>query len=449
MTPQLFSFKGQIRPFPYALASAAIFFSQHLVALLALKAQGTAPNLDWLFYVMPLRVLVTRVQLSDAVLIAAFAYGLIVAWSLAVLAFRRAANANISEWVAAAAIVPVIQIPVIVSLCVLPPRVAVAGPAVTDDAGATPVGWAPAAQGVIAGTGLTLCAVAVSTLGFGVYGYGLFIVSPFVIGAITAYFANRKHDAGAAQTARLVAGAAMLGGLALVATALEGILCIVLASPIGLGAALIGGFLGRAIAVSTKRPAGQAVSSFALLPIVFALESALPATTTFDTSQIIEVDAPPTAVWKAIVTMDTMDEPLALPFRLGVAYPLRGEIVGEGVGAVRRGEFSTGTAIERVTEWIANRKLAFIVVTDVPAMREISPYAHVHAPHAVGYFRTGTTSFELLARPGDRTEIIERTSHELKLDPVFYWLPMARWIVHENNARVLAHIKRQSERSPR
>jgi len=34
--------------------------------------------------------------------------------------------------------------------------------------------------------------------------------------------------------------------------------------------------------------------------------------------------------------MDTIDEPLALPFRLGVAYPLRGEVIGEGVGAVRQ-----------------------------------------------------------------------------------------------------------------
>jgi len=31
------------------------------------------------------------------------------------------------------------------------------------------------------------------------------------------------------------------------------------------------------------------------------------------------------------------------------------------------------------------------------------------------------------------------------LDPVLYWLPLARWMVHENNARVLAHIRRHAE----
>src|SRR3984893_15613613 len=108
------------------------------------------------------------------------------------------------------------------------------------------------------------------------------------------------------------------------------------------------------------------------------------ATTSFDSYQSIEVNAPPDLVWKSIVHMETIDAPLALPFRLGVAYPLGGEFLGEGVGTTRRGKFSTGTAVERVTEWVPNRKIAFVVVTDVPAMRELSPYRHVHAPHVVG-----------------------------------------------------------------
>ena len=82
-------------------------------------------------------------------------------------------------------------------------------------------------------------------------------------------------------------------------------------------------------------------------------------------------------------------------------------------------------------------------------MREMSPYEHVHAPHAVGYFRTIATSFELVVRADGRTDVIERTSHELRLDPVLYWLPMARWIVHANNARVLAHIRHHAEQGMR
>ena len=64
-----------------------------------------------------------------------------------------------------------------------------------------------------------------------------------------------------------------------------------------------------------------------MLPLIFALEYVLPAETSFDTHQTIEVKAPAEAVWKAILHMDMSGEPLALPFLLGVAYPIRGDVV--------------------------------------------------------------------------------------------------------------------------
>jgi hypothetical protein len=182
-----------------------------------------------------------------------------------------------------------------------------------------------------------------------------------------------------------------------------------------------------------------------MLPIMFAFEAVFAVPTHFDTHQTIIVDAPPAAVWRSILHMDRIDEPLTLPARLGVAYPVRGTVIGEGVGAVRHGEFSTGTAIERVTEWEHEKKLAFVVETDIPALREMSPYEHVHAPHAVGYFKTSLTSFEILRRPGRAVEVVLKTSHEIRLDPILYWMPFARYMVAQNNARVLAHIKRSAE----
>jgi hypothetical protein len=402
--------------------------------------------MDALFWIAPLRSLVTQAQASNVILIFGFAYFLIVAWVLAALAFRRAADANITEAAAVAALAPIVQIPMILLLAVAPPRMAGEGTARPDDLGAKDY-WA-AVLGVVAGIGVTLAAVAVSTLVFGLYGFGLFVVSPFVIGATTGYFANRTTDIGGGATAKLVIVATLLGGIGLVLAALEGVVYIVLASPLAGGVALIGGLAGRGIALAGKRPTRQIVPAFALLPVVFALEHLFAVPTNFDTLQSVEINAPAEGVWRAILQMDRIDEPLALPYRFGVAYPIRGEVLGEGVGAARHGEFSTGTAIERVTEWVPNRKLAFVVEKDIPAMREMSPYEHVHAPHVVGYFSTRTTSFELVPRAG-AIEVVLRTSHEIRLDPILYWMPMARWMVAENNARVLAHVKRQSERSQR
>ena len=445
---QLFSFLGRMRPRPYLLSSLAVFFSQHLITILVIAAEGGllgAAAKDWQFYLMPLQTLAKHSGASALTLLSALTGLLIACWALAALAFRRAADAEASGWIAAFAIAPVVQIATIGLLSAMPSR------AVAGDAGVMtrrgPLGWATAAQGLFLGVAVTLFAVATGALLFGSYGFGIFVASPFTIGATTGYFANRRADLSPLGTAELAAGAIFLGGIALLTAALEGLICILMAAPLAMVAALVGGMLGRAIALYSRRSARQGLSVVALLPVIFALETSLPTAVPFDTLSRVQIGAPPPAVWKVLVRTDLSEEPVALPFRLGLAYPVRGEVLGEGIGSIRLGVFSTGVALERVTEWIPNRKLSFILLNEVPAMRELSPYAKVHAPHVVGYFRTTNTSFELLDRDDGNTEVIERTSHVLSLEPVLYWLPLARWVVHENNARVLAHIKRRAEAS--
>jgi len=120
--------------------------------------------------------------------------------------------------------------------------------------------------------------------------------------------------------------------------------------------------------------------------------------------------------------------------------------VGEGVGAERHGEFSTGIAVERITEWTPNHRLAFVVLNDVPTVRELSPYHHVHAPHVVGYFTTTVASFELADRGTEMTRLTLRSTHVLRLEPTLYWRPLVNWVVEENKARVLRHIRLLAER---
>jgi uncharacterized membrane protein YhaH (DUF805 family) len=439
-----FTFKGKIGRAPYAAWSVTIFLSQYLIPL----AAGNLLKSDMWVYLIPHRALRSVGANADLVQALGAAYLLIVAWALGALAFRRANDANVGGWVAVFAITPIIQILTILVLCVAPPVTEREPPAVVADAETSePVSiWASGVLGVLAGVGLTMVAVASGTLVFGTYGYSLFLLTPFVIGTVSGYIANYRGDIGGRETAWSVVIAVLLGSLTLVAVAIEGLICIIMAAPLGLGMALIGGVLGRSMALQRRRPAAQTLPCLALLPLMFAVENVLPPLAHLDTDQTITVAASPEVVWASILSTDPIEGPLALPFRLGVAYPLRGEVRGEGVGAERLGEFSTGTAIERVTEWAPNRKLAFVVVRDIPGMRELSPYEHVHAPHVIGYFRTTNTSFELIPRADGGTDVVEHTSHELRLDPVPYWLPMARWIIRQNNARVLEHIRAHAER---
>jgi hypothetical protein len=443
MLARFFSFGGRVAPLPYAAWATIIFFLPHAATWGVFSMLHRPLETGLRFWLMPLLSLVQLPQLPSLALLSAFFAMLLCSWALAALSFRRAVSAGLDGWIAALAAAPVLQVPAIVFLSVWPAREQMETPRTPPPER----DWVPAAQGVLAGMGLTLFAVAVGALVFGTYGYGIFVLSPFLIGATTAFLANRREALSYRRTMQLVTLALVLGGAALVMAALEGIVCIVLAAPLAWLAAAVGAALGQSAAArASGRRSRSTLMCVALLPLAFASERALPQTTHFATDEQIEIAASPDAVWTALIHMDRFETPPALPFRLGIAYPVRGEIVGEGVGAIRRGVFSTGVAIERVTAWQKDRMLGFVVLSDPPAMREMSPYAHVNAPHVHGYFRTVATTFAIVPLANGRSLVREHTEHELRLDPILYWMPFARWIIHENNARVLDAVREHAER---
>jgi hypothetical protein len=433
-------FNGKMRRARYAPASLLVFLSQYVLVMGAYSWVGQRLIYDWRFYAMPLRAIALLERAPVAALPIALALMLLFMWVLGALSFRRAADANFPAWIAAFAMAPIVQLPAILLLWLVPSRVASAAPKTALSGGPD---WKVSAQGIVAGGALTVIAVALGALAFGVYGFGMFVIAPLVIGSVTAFLVNRKGDVGSRRTSRTIYAALALGGVALVVGALEGIVCIVMAAPLVVGAAYIGGLFGRSVALARIRTRNS-LMSVALVPLVFATEWALPSDTHFTTTESVAIAASPDAIWASIIRMEPIHAPLALPFRLGVAYPLGGQIVGEGVGAIRRGEFSTGTAIERISAWVPDRKIAFDVITDPPAMHELSPYSHVNAPHVRGYFRTTKMTFEIVPVGNRECQLVEHTEHELRLDPVLYWMPFARWIIHENNMRVLTHIRDQA-----
>ena len=187
--------------------------------------------------------------------------------------------------------------------------------------------------------------------------------------------------------------------------------------------------------------------SVAVLPALFALEASMPPAIVMQTSQHIDIAASPDRVWKAITGEDPIVPPPGLTGRAGLAYPIRARLIGTGIGATRLGEFSTGTARERVTEWEPGRTLAFTVISQPPAMEEMSPYRKVHAPHVDGYFITGDTRFSMTPLAGGRTRLTIEAAHILRIDPVLYWDPIARWAIRTNVRRVLIDAKAKAERS--
>jgi uncharacterized membrane protein YhaH (DUF805 family) len=447
-----FSFRGRIGRVPYALASVLVFFVPQLIILAVVGAPRPDTYAEIGFWAIPEAAFATlqnsgmffTFSVPESAVFTILSW--LRTWVLVSLAFRRATDARLNAWTVALVVAPLIQIPMILLLFAAPPK---AEPDVADPLAHPEPGKAlrdrAAFEGMAAGVALTVLAVSTAALGFGVYGYGLFLATPFLIGAVSAYLANRHGDIGWGGTFKVVAAASTVGALALLGFALEGFICLVVTVPLAIAMGSLGGILGYEAAATKRGSAKSALMSVFLLPALFATERAMPSTVAFEQDETVIVSADADATWRAMIHMNAITEQPALPFRLGLAYPVRGEVIGEGVGAIRHGYFSTGMATERVTDWAPGRRLGFDITSDVPALRELSPYEHVHAPHVLGYFRTSHAAFTLTPLPGGRTRMTLSTWHQLDLQPSAYWLPFTRWTIHANKVRVLAQIRRQAE----
>jgi hypothetical protein len=428
-----------IRPWAYTVAAPAILLSQHAFVALAAFLLGWPLRADAEFWLVPLRSLARIPFLPEWLIPFGFAFSLAAACLLASLSFGRARQSGQGFTLAAFAVVPVAQYLAVAVLAALP--LEAQGDALPPDEGAS---VAAIVEGLLAGLVLIVFAAALSTLVFGSYGWGLFVLTPLLVGITTGYLANREGVIGLGRTNSLVLAAAGLGGLALIALALEGLICILLAAPLAAGVAVVGGAIGRQLAIA-RRGGSTPLMSVALLPFVFALEAAMPPDIRIETRESIDIAAPPADVWRALTAAEDIAPEPGLAFRLGLAYPLRSRILGQGVGAERIGEFSTGVARERITQWLPGRRLAFAVLSQPPAMTELSPYQEVHAPHVRGYFDTVSTGFTLQPLPGGGTRLVAEADHVLRLDPILYWEPVARWAIRQNVRRVLEHLRTRAE----
>ncbi|HUL15750.1 MAG TPA: DUF805 domain-containing protein [Terriglobales bacterium] len=284
------------------------------------------------------------------------------------------------------------------------------------------------------------------------YGWGLFVALPFCLGmfAVLLHSYHSPKSFGDCMKVALLPIAVL--GIVLVALAIEGIICILMAAPLAIALAAAGGALGYGIqSAHWSRKGAPALLSVALLltPFSMGLEQTVkPQASTFVVNSAIEVNAPPEAVWKEVVAFAEIPPPKEMLFRAGVAYPIRAEITGRGPGAVRRCEFSTGAFVEPIEVWDEPHLLRFGVTANPAPLNELSPYGHIQPAHLHGYFESHQGQFLLTELPGDRTRLEGTTWYSHTMWPQAYWHLWSDYIIHQIHMRVLEHIKREVEASP-
>jgi hypothetical protein len=281
--------------------------------------------------------------------------------------------------------------------------------------------------------------------GIGQYGIALFILTPVFIGAGSTILYGLNKDITRRDAWQIGYLTLAIFLAVLLVFAIEGIICVFMAAPFGLLLTWVGSLIGFSI---VNKNSNNASTTFLLLvgiiPTTAFLEKDSSPTLVSVVSSI-QIDAPPHVVWKNVIEFPQLDEPEDFIFKTGIAYPINARIKGNGVGATRHCNFTTGSFVEPITVWDEPRLLKFAVVEQPQPMKELS-FWDVDAPHLHDYFVSKQGQFRLTRLPNGKT-LLEGTTwyyHNIKL--AVYWQLWSNYIIHKIHNRVLMHIKKNSER---
>jgi uncharacterized membrane protein YhaH (DUF805 family) len=413
---------------------------------------GEAALSKWhpLIYVAPTfgtRVLILEqmsgeIPTTTAVLLMS-AWALPFAWIGISMSIRRARNAGVSGWIGLLFFVPVINVLAIAALCIAPTKTPPEAQAREHPFMGI---WKSSMRAVAYSSVFGVVVTAVSVRFLGDYGYALFVAGPVVMGAIAGWQVNRNPYRGyrVGLAAGVGSGILTLGMLLLFAV--EGIVCLVMVAPLATGLILIGALIGTAMA----RPAGGTpgtVGAMALmLPLISMGEHITPpALPVYSVVSQIKIDAPPEQVWPNVIGFSELPPPADWVLQTGIATPMRARIEGDGVGAIRYCEFTTGPFVEPITHWQPPTRLAFDVTAQPAAMEEWSPWEEIYAPHIEDTMVSQRGEFQLQRTPDGGTLLQGTTWYTLDLSPGLYWRLWSDTVVHRIHIRVLKHIKQLSE----
>ena len=368
-----------------------------------------------------------------------------------VLTLRRLRSSGLRLELCLLFFLPVINLVFFAVLCLLPAR-QTASPRATKLGGmswlpTSAIGSALASTVIVGVIGTVLAYFATQTLRN--YGWGLFVALPFAMGlvAVWIYAGRTKRSFGSCQIVAILP--ILFCGLCLLVAAAEGIICLIMAAPIGLGLSLFGGIVGYLIVGNRRAPINPVATMLVFLsvPLTMGMEKRAGQTPSlFSVTSSIIISAPPEKVWPNVISFSSIPPERDWILRTGVAYPTQARIEGTGVGAIRHCIFTTGEFVEPIEVWDEPRRLRFSVADQPEPMEELSPYPHLKTPHLHGYLEAREGELRLTELPGGKTLLEGTTWYIDRIWPSLYWRFWSDLMIHHIHLRVLNHIKNLAER---
>jgi uncharacterized protein YndB with AHSA1/START domain len=260
-----------------------------------------------------------------------------------------------------------------------------------------------------------------------------FVILPLMMGIISAWCWKSLE-----LTGRRLTGYSCLNGLlGIIFSAVflgEGIICLLIVSPLILGFVIAGAFTGRGM--FSKDNKNVNVSILSLLFILFIADSISKPHYENMVSDVVIINATPEEVWKHVVSFEKIEEKNEFwLFRIGMPMPVGATVDGHHEGAGRKCIFSNGYVFgEKIVTYQPQQNLTFDIITQ-PKDPEIMGHIDI----LKGQF--------LLKDNGDGTTTLTGNSwYKLYVFPAWYYDIWAESITRNVHLRVMDHIKQLSEK---
>jgi hypothetical protein len=274
------------------------------------------------------------------------------------------------------------------------------------------------------------------------------VVAPFVVGAISIYFASKNTILSVKSQISISAGTMLFFLASMFFLFLEGLICIVLVFPVFMVASIIGGLLMGFIIKLTSKARGI-LNSLLVLPLFLSpIESSIPISPderTVETSVIVYAN--PEEIFSQLASVQGVEESeLGFSFMrlIGLPRPLEASMSGSGVGSVRTTKWEKGVTFkERITVW--NAPVQFHYQFDIPAGSIPKEALDRHVELGGEYFTVLRGGYDIELIDSETSKLILKTVYVNKSHLKLYGNIWADYVLNDFHSSLLHLMKLRSE----
>jgi hypothetical protein len=285
---------------------------------------------------------------------------------------------------------------------------------------------------------------------FVVMSVGFIFVTPFAVGFASVYVIERRQPQPVWMWLLVSSAAILLVIAGTLLTLWEGAICALMFAPIGLVMSMVGALAAGFWLRSRRWKASQIpMACVMILPLLITpWEGRVFARRDLRTVEnTIEINAPPSAVWRNIERVPRIDVQELQPswsHRIGFPNPVEATLSKEGIGGIRHATFEGGVLfIETIDRWEPQHRLGFSIQAQTQQIPATTLDEHVTVGGKFFDVLRGEYVLEPLANGAIRLHLISR--QRVSTDFNWYAHLWTDAVMSDLQKRILFVVKNRSE----